>query len=161
MLSRQSRLRQLLLEHSPELEDRFRAIVDGSDIVSRTALLWRSEVETCVTQVRRSPRAIVMTYEQLASDAITHAKAMFDQLGVAFGEPTVRFIESLHEIRADGRGNPRRTGWGDKYFSVMRNPREQKDSWKQKISAEDRGKIESIMKDSPAIEYCATLGEWA
>ena len=101
-----------------------------------------------------------MTHEQLADDAYTHAQALFAHLEIAYGEHTVRFIDRLYDVNADGRRGPQRTGWGKKYYSVYRNPREQKDSWKRKMPREDRAKVEEIVQGDAAIEYCAALGQW-
>jgi hypothetical protein len=157
---RQRRLRELLLEHAPWLVEQFPDVVAGSDAVKRTALLWRCEIEICVNLVRQSRSGMVITYEQLAEDAHARTSEVFSHLGIEFGEPTKRFLDSLYELEAYGARGPRRTGWGEKYFSVYRNPREEKDAWKRKIPAEDRASVESIVQGSGAIEYCAALGQW-
>jgi len=102
-----------------------------------------------------------MTYEQLADDAYTHVKTMFAHLGLAYSDQTTRFIDALYGLKNAGGGGPRHTGWGDSYYSVYRNPRDQKDAWKARISAEDRCKIEAIVGDSTAVSYCAALGGWS
>lgn len=157
---RQRRLRELVLEHAPAYADRFAHVLESTDVVRRNALLWLFEVATCVALVRSSPRGMVMTHEQLADDAYTHAQALFAHLEITYGEHTVRFIDRLYHVSADGRQEPRRTGWGSKYYSVYRNPREQKDAWKKKMSGEDRAKVEEIVQGDAAIEYCAALGHW-
>ena len=157
---RQRRLGELLRQEAPELADRFADVVAGTDIVQRTALLWRYEIESCVPLVQQSTRGMLLTNEQLADDAHVHAKAMLQHFGLEYSDQTRAFIDSLYEIRVDGTRGPARTGWGDKYFSVFRNPREEKDAWKTKISAEDRSKIEAIVADSDAVALCAKLGSW-
>jgi hypothetical protein len=157
---RQLRLRELLLEHAPTLIDRFTDVLESSDVVRRNAVLWLCEVAQCVALVRGSPRGMVMTYEQLADDAYTHAQALFAHLGITYGDQTIKYIDKLYHVSASGSGGPRRTGWGMKYYSVYRNPREQKDSWKKKMSPENRAKVEEIVQGDAAIEYCATLGQW-
>lgn len=160
MPPRVGQLREILLEHAPAFAERFRDIVEGTDILQRTTLLWRFEVETCVTLVRQSSHGIVMTYEQLADDAYTHVKTLFRHFGLTYGEQTQRFIDDLYQLHGGSRLAPRRTGWGSKYFSVFRNPREQKNSWMKMMSAEDRRKVDEIVRDSPVIEECAALGKW-
>jgi hypothetical protein len=157
---RQDRLRELLREHAPSLADQFEHVVRGSDMVSRIALLWRCEVETCINLVRKSKLGLIMTYEQLAEDAHAKAPEIFAHFGLEFGEQTKWFLDTLYELRVDHTKGPRRTGWGKKYFSVYRNPRDEKDSWKQKVSSEDVRKIEEIVRDSPAIEFCAAAARW-
>jgi hypothetical protein len=157
---RQTNLRALLMEHGPSLVEQFPEVVRGSDVVGRTALLWRCEVETCINLMRRSTTGLIMTYEQLAEDAHSWAPDILSHLGIEFAEQTRRFIDSLYDLSVHKPAGHRRTGWGKKYYSVYRNPREEKDSWKTKISTDDRGKIERIVQGSPAIEYCATLGHW-
>jgi hypothetical protein len=157
---RQRRLRELLLEHGSRLAEQFPDVVAGSDAVSRTALLWRCEIEACVPLVRQSRSGMILTYEQLAGDAHAHLPALFAHLGLQFGDETRQFLDSLYGMKAYGEGGPRRTGWGGKYFSVYRNPLQEKDAWKRRISAEDRRKIESIVQGSGAVEYCAALGQW-
>jgi len=158
--TRQARLRELLAEHRPALAEQFPQVVAGTDFVSRTALLWRCEVEACLEAVRRTPRALLLTYEQLASDAYRHAREIFGHFGLAFGEQTIRYLDSLHGLGMDRAKGPRRTGWGRKYFSVLRNPREEKDFWKRQMPPEMRRKIESIVRGNPDIEHCAMLGQW-
>lgn len=158
--SRQRGLREILLEHAPALAERFADVVAGSDIVRRTALLWRCEIETCVSIVRQSSNGMVLTYEQLADDAHTHARQLFAHFGLRYGEQTEQFVDYLYSLNSAERKIPRRTGWGDKYFSVYRNPREQKDAWKSTMSAADRKKVEAMVEDSPAVAFCSALGHW-
>lgn len=159
-LSRQQRLRELLLEQSPWLIEQFPEVVAGKDVVSRTALLWRSEVETCAAEVRASATGMVLTYEELADDAHLHARRMFAHLGIEFGDQTLEFLDRLYCLSSNRALGPRRTGWGKKYFSVYRNPRVEKDSWTRRISNDDRRKVESIVQGSPVIEACAVKGRW-
>jgi hypothetical protein len=158
--ARIEQLRRTLNEHASHLVEQFEPILEGRDLVSQAALLWRYEVEKCVTLVRCSVRGIIITYEQLAEDAYAQSKVMFDHLGISFGRSTERFIESLHDASTKARSVPRRTGWSSRNFSVYRNPKEQKDSWKKAINLEDRSKIEAIVQGVPALEYCASLGKW-
>jgi hypothetical protein len=101
-----------------------------------------------------------MTYEQLAGDAHARTPELFAHFNISFGEQTRRFIDTLYEIQSDAVRGPKRTGWGQKYFSVYRNPLEEKDAWKRKISQAERLKVESIVQGSEAVEYCARLGHW-
>jgi len=158
---RQQKLKEILLEHSPDLAERFAEVCEGSDVVQRTALLWRCEIETCLRLVQGSRSGMIMTYEQLADDACTHVKTIFAHLGLTYSDQTTQFIDSLYGLSNAGRHSPKRTGWGDSYYSVYRNPREQKDAWKARIAPEDRRKIEAIVGDSTAVSRCAALGAWS
>jgi len=101
----------------------------------------------------------VLTYEQLADDTAPIARRIFEHLNLTFSRSTERFIEGLfRETGTDG--GIRRTGWGKRYFSIYRNPREQKESWRKRISPEDASKIEKIVKGAPQIEHCASMGKW-
>jgi hypothetical protein len=157
---RVQQLRETLLEHAPQLAEEYSRIVEGYDLVSRAALLWRFEVEKCVMLVRQSEHGIVITYEQLADDTHANTEVMFAHFGITLGRQTERYIDRLHDLRAEGRTATRRTGWGGSQFNVFRNPREQKDSWKKKIAPEDRRKIEAIVQGVPALDACAALGKW-
>ncbi len=157
---RQRRLGELLRREAPNLADEFADVIASNDIVKRTALLWRYEIESCVPLVTQSPRGKLLTYEQLADDAHEHTRAMFRHFDLEYSNQTRSFIDSLYEIRATSDRGPARTGWGDKYYSVFRNPRKEKDAWKGKISAEDRCNIERIVGDSNATRQCAALGRW-
>ncbi len=158
--NRQRRLRELLLEHAPSLIDEFPEVISGADVVSRTALLWRCEVETCATLVRDARHGMLMTYEQLADDAYSQSEVLFNHLGLPFTEQTKQYLDSLHAVMRDDSHGPRRTGWGRKYFSVYRNPKTEKDSWKRRITAEEQRKIEAIVQGCPVIEQLAGLGRW-
>jgi hypothetical protein len=157
---RQQRLAEVLQDHAPELAERFGDVCRGSDVVLRTALLWRCEIETCLRAIEGSSHGLVMTYEQLADDVHTHTRTMFRHFGLAFRDQTIRFIDALCALDPASRDSPRKTGWGNRYYSVYRNPREQKDAWKARISSTDRRKIESIVEDSAAVSQCASLGGW-
>jgi hypothetical protein len=158
--ARQRRLRELLREHAPSYLERFPEIVAGSDVTSRTALLWRAEVEECVNIVRSCSRGMLLTYEQLAGDAYQESERMLGHLGLEFGDATRRYLDELHGTKAGATRPPRRTGWGKKYFSVYRNPKEERNSWMRRITAEERHKIESVVQGSSAIEHLARLGGW-
>lgn len=158
---RQQNLHQILLDHDPSLAERFPEVWQGSDVVERTALLWRCEVEACLREDLRHPgRMMLVTYEQLADDAFSWSRAMLGHFNVPFDAQTDRFIEQLYNESGDSRTGPRRTGWGDSYFSVFRNPRLQKDAWKARINPVDRQKIERVMEGSSLIQRCAVLGKW-
>jgi hypothetical protein len=159
--TRQGQLRNLLQRNAPHLLELHPDIIESTDPVVRNALLWLYEVETCVSLVRSSSRGLLITYEQLADDAYVHARAMFDHLGITYGEQTRRYIDALYGTATERDLGPRRTGWGHRYFSVFRNPREQKDSWKMKISSDDREKIQRIVAGSEAVRYCADIGGWS
>lgn len=158
---RQLRLREVLLEHSPDLAERFADVCDGTDIVQRTALLWRCEVETCLRLVQGSRYGMIMTYEQLADDAHAHVKNIFDHLQLAYSDQTARFIDALYGLKTAEGLDPRHTGWGDSYYSIYRNPREQKDAWKTRITPEESRKINAIIGDSDEVAHCAALGGWS
>ena len=158
--ARVQQLRATLQEQAPQLADAHADALDSNDLLRQAALLWRFEVDRCVTLARKSAHGLVMTYEQLADDTHSQSKAMFSHLGIEHGPHTLKFIDSLHSLRSTGRPGPRRTGWGNNRFSVYRNPKEQKDSWKKKVSAEDRRKVEEIVQGVPSLEYCAQLGAW-
>lgn len=158
---RQQRLKEFVLEHSPDLAGRYAEICDGSDMVQRTALLWRCEIESCLRLVQGSQNGLLLTYEQLADDAFTHTKTMFAHLGVQYSDQTTQFIDALYGLNDKSRDTPKRTGWGDSYYSVYRNPREQKDAWKMRISPDERRKIEAIVGESAAVSHCAALGGWS
>jgi hypothetical protein len=85
---------------------------------------------------------------------------MLKHLGLDFADQTSRYLDALHGMKSGGKTAPKRTGWGKSYFSVYRNPWHEKDSWKQRISAEEQRKIESIVQGSPATEHLAGLGGW-
>lgn len=153
-------LRATLQQEAPDLVRQYPEVLDGDDVVGKAALLWRFEVGKCVSLVRASPHGVVITYEQLAEDAHTHARMMFKHFGIPFGDNTERYIESLHVLDGAARGRKRRTGWGARDFNVYRNPREEKDAWKARISMRDRGRIEAIVQGVPEIEACAAMGRW-
>jgi len=160
MPSRHLKLETLLRENAPQLQQQFASVIAGSDPISRTALLWLYEVESCVALCRGSKRAVIMTYEQLVSDPVLQTKRMFAHFGLQFGATTESFIESLYRMPSAAGKRVQRTGWGKKYYSILRNPADQQDSWKESMSQSDRGKVEAIVRDSPGIEYCASLGNW-
>jgi hypothetical protein len=159
-IARERRLRELLLEHAPSLLEEFADIVAGSDTVRRVALLWRCEVETCAALVGASSHGMLLTYEQLASDAYGESERMLRHFGLSFSEETRRYLDALHHETPGGGKGPRRTGWGKSYFSVYRNPQHEKDAWKRRISSEDQRKIEGVVQGSPQIERLASLGRW-
>ena len=158
--STDKRLSRTLRKDAPEFADRYGEIIDGADVVSKYALMWLYEVESCVAAVQASGSGMVMTYEELADDAYTAGQRLFRHLGITFGDATRRFIDGLYGIASSADSGPRRTGWGAAYYSVYRNPRELKDSWKTKLAVADRKKVESIVQGIPEIESCATMGSW-
>jgi Sulfotransferase domain len=154
------RLRQTLAKNAPKLLDRYKEVIDGTDVVSQHALMWLYQVESCVSVLRRSKTGLLITYEQLADDAYSHGKTLFGHFGIKFGDATRRFLDQLYGTVSRPKGIPRRTGWGAAYYSVYRNPRELKDLWKSQMATADRKKVESIVRGHPAVELCASLGNW-
>jgi hypothetical protein len=157
---RQAHLGEILHKYSPELASKYQDVVRGSDVVKRIALLWRCEVEMCVPMVVRSARGMLMTYEQLATDTATQARRLLEHFGLDYSAQTEAYVNSLHALQA-GATAVRRTGWGDRYFSVYRNPAGQHLAWKKTITAEQRKKIESGLDGCEVMEICAKLGQWS
>jgi len=158
---RQENLGEILQRFNPELAMEFKGIVNGSDVIERTALLWRCEVEACVPVVTSSSGGYLFTYEQLALDTAEEARKLLLHFGLHYSEQTASYIESLQSISSDFNATSRRTGWGRKYFSVYRNPNDQHDAWKRKITAVQRQKIESVVRGSKVFEMCASIGRWS
>ena len=157
---RQLSLGEILAEHAPQMAAQFEHIVRGNDVIARTALLWRFEIESCVPPVEKSVKGMVLTYEQLADDPEAQVARVFAHLGLSVSSQTTLFIQGLLQLNTEHRRGPKRTGFADRYFSIYRNPRSEKDAWKAKISREDRRKIETIMEDSQVVANCARLGGW-
>jgi hypothetical protein len=158
--ARHLRLRELLLEYSPSMVDQFPEVIAGNDVVSRMALLWRCEVETCASLIDRCQRGHLMTYEQLAGDAYVESGKLLAHLGLRFTDETRQYLDSLHGVRSDSMRGPRRTGWGNKNFSVYRNPSVEKDAWKSRITSEMQRKIEAVVSGGVFVERLAALGGW-
>lgn len=157
---RQVHLGEILARYNPGLAQEFEDVVAGTDIVKRVALLWRFEVEACVPLVSGSPNGLLVTYERLATDTASESRRLLSHFGLAYSDQTQRYIDYLHGLSSNAESPARRTGWGKKYFSVYRNPGEQHDAWKKRISTEDRRKIDAVLKSSRIFEQCAALGGW-
>ncbi|NER78827.1 MAG: sulfotransferase [Leptolyngbya sp. SIO1D8] len=159
---RQANLKALLENHDPILLERYGSNLRKLTSIEKTALLWRIEVESCVRAVQSSNKGIVITYEQFAEDAYTQSERVFTHFGMNIADETVQFLDSLYDAKKDSVKNSIRSeGYrGNKYFTIYRNPKSQKNAWKAKISANDRRTIEAIVKDSKVFDFCASLGSW-
>ncbi len=156
---RQGVLASLLEKHDPGLAQRFVPQLDGFGPVERTALLWRIDLETGMAAVRQTDRAMTLIYENLCEDSLTWSKKAFEHVGLQFLKPTQDYLEQLQGLGQDSRAG-RRTDLMNSYFTVMRNPKETKDQWKNRMPAQDQRRVMELVEDSPAFEQCASLGGW-
>lgn len=150
-------LEQILQQNSPELFERYGRKLRNLSQFAQLALLWRSDVETIFRCVRSSRPIKLMTYEQFLDDPYDSARSVFEHFELNFPRETRQYLNELYAIKP---GSTVATWWGDRYFSVKRNPQGMKDAWKKKVSAKDRASVEQVTRDSPTFQTLADLGGW-
>lgn len=157
---RQTVLKTLLKRHSPDLFEQYKNRLEKLTQIEKTALLWRIEVESCVSAAKHSSQGLVISYERFAEDAYTYANQIFEHFGLDFAQETGQFLDRIYSINSPADIPHRSREWGNKFFTIYRNPKTQKDAWKATISSEDRKKIEAIVTDSEVFDFCAALSGW-
>ena len=158
---RQSVLESILKKHDVELFDKYGHQLEQLSILEKTTLLWRIDLETGLKALNDFGRGLLITYEQLCDDAHTHVQPIFKTFNLPYSSQTEQFLDTLYASdKASMQKNRRSQDWMNQFFTVYRNPKKQKYSWKNKIEAEDRQKIEAIVQDSWAFQHCAKVGQW-
>lgn len=157
---RQAFLERLLKEHDAELYGKYGPMLDRMSALEKTTLLWRIDLEKGVSAVKETGRGLLLTYEQLCDDPYSHSKRVFEYFGLKLEKETEQFIDNLCAVQPKQKKSVLKGDWMRGFFTVYRNPKTQKDAWKKRISDSDRKTIESILEDSEAFQYCASLGGW-
>jgi len=153
-------------KHDHELLNRLNVSIDDLDDVQKNALLWRIDVENAINAIQSTGRGLLLTYEQLCDDAHRYTEMICREFDLDFHPQMRTYLDSLYESPHPAAGGEGGEGTGgardvrDTYFTVYRNPKDQKNRWKSSFSAENIHKVEAIIKDSPAYEVCASLGNW-
>lgn len=157
---RQTVLASLLANHNPALLERYQHRLDEMTVVEKTALLWRIDLEIGMAAIQQYPQqAMVITYEQICDDAHHYVKTIFDHFQLSYAPQTQQFLNALYDVNGAEKQEINKDLM-DNFFTVYRNPSQQKTAWKKKISDQDRHSIEAIVQDSPSFQHLATLGGW-
>lgn len=152
-------LGKFMKKNAPDLYERHKGEIANMSVLEIVAWFWRISLDLGVKAIQESGRGKLLTYEQLCDDADGCAKSIFEYFGLSYPTVAQDFVAGLYASDAS-QSSGRKQDLMDGYFTVHRNPRKQKDAWKSKITSEQRNVIEIIVKDSPAFEYCAALGNW-
>ena len=153
-------LKNQLKKYNPVLYERYESEIDSMSLLEKNALNWRVDLEIGVSAIRETGKGLLLTYEQLCEDAYTQVNRVFDNFGLQMEKETELFIDKLYSIEDSNKKLSRKINWGDDFFKVNRNPKKQKSAWKSSITADERKKIEKLVQDSEAFQYCAALGGW-
>lgn len=156
---RQRHLREFLETYAPpDLAEQFMPRLAGMDDLQRSALLWRCDAETALSGLDAAGDGHIVIYEQLCDDTVGEAEKVLGYLGLEAVAMTHDFINRLHEGR-----RPRLFGRDafDSFFTVYRNPAEQRDRWMSEITAGQRRAVEEIVHPSWAFQRLAAQGAWA
>ncbi len=154
---RHSILTKLLQKYGHEWSESYISQLENMNLLEKETLLWRIDVERGISAAKKHEKALIVIYETLCDDPLTVSKQVFDHFGLDFSTQTVDYLETL--MGKEQSHNKGELGIKP-YFSVIRNPASMKDKWKQNMSAEDRQRVLMLVQDSPAFQFCATLGKW-
>jgi len=148
----------------PALRDEYRPRVDELTVAQIEALLWRMEVEEALKALDdNKSKGEFVVYEELTETPHKIAKRIFNHFGYE-GELHPQCSEFIDaSIRGDNSW-PVRFKYGEigigAYFSVFRNPKKSRDSWKENLPAEERKQVLAIVRDSKAFALGAATGLW-
>lgn len=108
----------------------------------RFAWAWRAFNEPAVQGMAALPNAKIVVYEDLCSDPVSVARALFAFAGLDWHQQTDAFVQhSTQGKRSAG------------YFDVFRKTAVVADSWKQRLLPADRDAVLAVVKDSPLAAY--------
>jgi hypothetical protein len=157
---RQDFLERLLKEHDLALYEQYAPQLDHMSRVEKVALLWRIDLEKGIAAIQTTGKGLLISYEQLCDDPHKVAKRVFDYFELKFEPQTKEFLDRLCAVDGTAIDSTRKKDMMDSFFTVYRNPKQQKDAWKSKISPDDRQAIENIVSSSAAFQYCASISGW-
>lgn len=149
--------------HDPALAREYKPRLEELTIAEIEALLWRMEVELVTRALSGCASGIVLVYEELTEAPHAVAERMFAHFGYPDRLPDqcTDFIDA--SIRGDNSWQVR-FKYGEigikPYFSVFRNPNVSRDTWKEKMPAEQRQQILAIVRDSKAYALGADKNFW-
>jgi hypothetical protein len=152
-------LSKLLHKHDPALAAQYSSKVEDMDLLEKAALLWRIDVEKGILAAQGHKNALIVIYENLCNDPLGISKQIFEHFGLDFSTQTAHYLDSLNQSTQTQRRYFSEFGIKS-YFSVIRNPEAMKDKWKQKMPLEDRQRVLQLVQESPAFQFCASLGKW-
>ena len=145
-------LDNLTRKHDPALADRLGPGLHLKDPAFQNAILWRIEVEEALRALDETEGGLLIVYENLCREPISHAEATLRHLGL---DPS----ESLALIRESLKSN--NSGSGPvSYFSMARNPLHSMEKWKKNLTAAQVDLVLEAVTDSPVFNRLAAIGQW-
>lgn len=148
----------LLLKHDPELHSRLEGRLQSMNEYERNAIIWRINVETVMRSVASTERVMFVIYEHLCDDPVAHVAKILNHFGLSFPDGAERYVASF--VQSGAPISNALQDRGDKYFSVFRDPKQQRDIWKSRLSKEDQTAIINLVADSKPVQRLAAIGGW-
>ena len=144
-------LDELVARHDPALADRLGTGLEHRDPAFKNAVLWRIEVEASMRAMAGVPTCRLLIYENLCREPEALASAAFQHLGL---EPTAELSRFLR--RSTSGSGAKSSG----YFSVIKNPIESMEKWKNHLTKTQINTILEIVSESPEFAKLAADGRW-
>ena len=119
---------ELMARHLTEFDTDIRSMLDGEHSIVEQGIVQWNAIYAFVAQFRSAcPSAIVVDYEQLASNPLVEVEALFDRLGLEFG------VEQRTAVVEYSSGE----GGGSSAIDVRRDSSAALHTWSGRLSASD------------------------
>jgi len=138
-------LESILRDQSPYLYERYAGRFDELTPAEKNALTWRLDVECGYEAIQRSPNGMLVTFEELCDDAHSVVRRICEHFGLTFTDSMQRLLDRMYGL--DQTAHSRREV-RDPYFTVFRNPHEQRDRWQSQMTDADREAVKQVVADS-------------
>lgn len=156
---RRNALEGILRERRPDLHAEFGERLGELTVAQQEALLWRTDVETCLDAIE-GDGGLVLVYEDLVANTHGCAERVLAHLGLDLPAQTLEFLD-----RSTGAGDQARRGARgevgiDPYFSVYRDPARVSQAWRQDMPADAVRDVLSVVRDSSAFALGRETAGW-
>ena len=102
------------------------------------ATFWMLQNEKVMEEMTDNPNYKVVVYEKLCNEPEKVCRELYDFAGLAWSQQTSDFIELANQKEVGG----------ERYYQIVRNPRQSADKWRKELSVQQINDIEQAVSDS-------------
>jgi hypothetical protein len=127
---RRTVLKSILANNFPQLLQDYGDKLETLTTAEQQALLWLVDVQQAIQVCQKRSNGLVVIYEELVENPLTIATKVFKHYGLEMVPETLNFIKESSQA---SRTNQLKRGemFINQYFTVYRDSKEARDSWKK------------------------------
>ena len=125
----------------------------------KEALLWRANVERCMSVQDHRESVQTIFYENLCREPLAVSEAVLQNFGLGMDDQVRSFVS--RSVAGNSKSNRGMVEFGiNKYFSVYRDPAQAMSAWKNSLTSTEKDETLALVSDSPAFRQGVVQAHW-